>query len=117
MAIALIKRYSHVGRRSDAQFIKQVVQDYDEYQDVIQSIIEEEKDNMCFPYEDEHYEENYSDHYWEAGSCMENERWYIRYEFEYIDLSDSCGILEDQIDDLVLKLIGWVEEDLECSDA
>ena len=112
MAIALIKRYSHVDRRSDVQFIKQIVQDYDEYQNIIRMIIEYEKDDMCFPYEDDHYEEAYSDHYWEAGSCMEYEQWYIRYEFEYIDLLDSGTLPEDQANELMLKLADWAEEDI-----
>ena len=102
MALALVKRYSHIDKRSDAQFIKQIVEDYMEYKELIKQIISKEKDDMRFPYEDERYVENYSDHYWEASSSRACNNWYIRYEFEYVES---------------VNLSDWAEEDLSCSDA
>lgn len=111
MALALIKRYSHIDCRSDTQFIKQIVQDYMEYRELIEKIIGAEKDNMHFPFDEDHYVENYSDHYWEAGSCKTYENWYIRYEFEY---AESGMIPEESMSDMFIKLTDWAEEDLSC---
>ena len=113
MALAVIKRYSHIANRSDAQFIKQIVEDYMEYKELIEQIISKEKDDMRFPYENERYVENYSDHYWEASSSRGCDNWYIRYEFEYVE---SDIVPDAAVSEMIINLSDWAEEDLLCSD-
>lgn len=85
MAIVLVKRYDNTETGVSISYkAADLSKASDSYEDVIKKIITDEKEHMEFPYDLDHYREEYDEHHWTAYSD-EEERWETRYEFEEVD--------------------------------